>query len=259
MKLSIATVLIAAALVVTLRCDAAELTVAAASDLSFALKDISANFQRETGNTIKVSFGSSGNLYTQILNGAPFDVFFSADTQYPQELSDSRLVEPGTMQVYAIGHLVLYLPKDSRLDSERKGLEALLDPTVKKIAIANPEHAPYGRAAVAALKRAGVYYKILAKLVYGENVSQAAQFVQSGNAQAGLVPLSLAMAPTLKDSGRYWTVPPDYYPALKQAVIIMQGSRNKKLALEFLQFLKKPESVEVLKRYGFTPLDEAAK
>src|SRR5271169_4227212 len=163
--------------------NAAGLKVAAAADLTFAFKDVGARFEKQTGNSLKLTYGSSGNFFSQIQNGAPFDLFFSADVSYPQKLEAAGLTEPGTIYEYATGKLVMWVPNASKLDLSR-GLSVLLDPSIRKIAVANPLHAPYGVAAVAALRHAGIYDQVKGKLVLGENISQTAQFVQSGNADA---------------------------------------------------------------------------
>jgi molybdate transport system substrate-binding protein len=230
---------------------AQEISVAAASDLQFALQDVKERFEKETGNRVQIVLGSSGNLFTQIQNGAPFDVFFSADIEYPQKLEAAGLAEPGTLYQYAKGKLVLWAPKNSVLDLNG-GLPGLLDPRIKKIAIANPAHAPYGRAAVAALRHEGIYDKVADRLVLGENISQTASFVVSGAADVGLVALSLAVAPPLKDKGKYTELPANDYPPIRQAAIVLKSSKQKALAQEFLAYLKRPATVEILKRYGFS-------
>jgi molybdate transport system substrate-binding protein len=227
-----------------------EITVAAASDLQFAMKDVAARFEKQTGNTVKLSFGSSGNFYSQIENGAPFDLFFSADMEYPKKLAEAGLVEPGSLYQYATGRIVLWVAKSSSLNVER-GLDILLDSGVKKIAIANPAHAPYGRAAVAAMENAHVYDKVRGKLVFGENISQTAHFVESGNADVGILALSLSLASPLKEEGEYFVIPADLYPPLSQGVIILKSSHKKKAARQFLDFLKSKEVVGLLKQYGF--------
>ncbi len=231
---------------------AGEITVAAAADLNIALSEVAASYQKATGNTVRLSFGSSGNLFNQIQNGAPFDVFFSADLDYPQKLIGAGFAEASSFYRYAVGRLVLWVPASSSLDLEHRGMNALLDPSVKKIAIANPQHAPYGRAAVAALRHFGLYDKVAGQLVLGESVSQAAQFVESGNAQVGIVALSHALAPAMKGKGRYWEIPADAYPALEQGVVILSRSPNKKEAAAFVEYLKTAASVAVLQRYGFS-------
>ena len=244
-RLALALVLCASAL-------AEEITVAAAADLTAALPEIAAKYKQQTGQDIKLTFGSSGNLTTQIRNGAPFDIFFSADEDYPNQLIDADLAEKNTLYRYAVGRLVLWIPNDSPLDLSKLGMQALLDPAVKKISIANPQHAPYGRAAEAALRHFGIYDQVSSRLVLGENVSQAAQFVESGNAQAGLIALSHALAPAMKSKGRYWTVPLDAYPTLNQAAVVLSNSKQKEAARKFLAFVRSPEVTSLLQSYGFS-------
>ena len=228
----------------------APLVVAAAADLSSALKEIADNYQKKTGVEVKLSFGASGALTQQIENGAPFDLFFSADMDYPRQLIASSHADGATLYEYAIGKLVLWAPADSPLDLEHKGVDVLLDPSVKKIAIANPQHAPYGRAAVAALTHYGLYDQVSSRLVLGENVGQAAQFAESGNAQVGFVALAHAVAPAMQGKGKYWIVPVDAYPPLAQGVVVLAQSQHKKEAADFLQYVK--DNSDVLKKYGFT-------
>ncbi len=229
-----------------------ELIVAAAADMSAALPQLVAAYTKQTGQTVKLSLGSSGNLANQIRNGAPFDVFFSADEEYPQQLIAAGLASKTTLYRYAVGRLVLWVPGDSPLDLSKLGMKALLDPSVKKISIANPAHAPYGRAAEAALRHFGIYDQVASRLVLGENVSQAAQFVESGNAQAGLIALSHALAPAMKDKGRYWAVSLDAYPTLNQAAVVVSRSKQQEAARRFLEFLRSPEAASLLTSYGFS-------
>jgi len=154
-----------------------EIAVAAAADLKFAMGELAANFEKQTGNKVNVTYGSSGNFFSQIQNGAPFDLFFSADVEYAKKLEVGGQAEPGTLYNYAVGRIVIWMPPGIKVDLNAQGMNALLDAAVQKIAIANPAHAPYGRAAVAAMKKSGIYEKAEPKLVYGENISQAAQFV----------------------------------------------------------------------------------
>ncbi len=232
--------------------NAAEITVAAAADLSTALKELSDAYEKKTGVSVKLSFGASGALTQQIQNGAPFDLFFSADMDYPRQLISAGLADAGSLYQYAVGRLVLWVPADSPLDVEHKGIEVLLDASVKKIAMANPEHAPYGRAAVAALKHYCMYDRVREQLVLGENVAQAAQFAESGNAQVGFVALAHALAPAMRGKGKYWVVPAEAYPALAQGVVVIAGSARKKEAGEFVEFVKTKQAVEVLRVFGFT-------
>jgi len=229
-----------------------ELTVAAAADLSSALKDIGDGFEKKTGIHLKLSFGASGALTQQIENGAPFDVFFSADMDYPRQLVRDGQADGATLYQYAVGKLVLWVPADSPIDVEHKGMNVLLDPSVRKIAIANPQHAPYGRAAVEALKHAGIYDRLTDKVVMGENVSQAAQFAESGNAQAGFVALAHAVAPAMQGKGKYWEVPGDYYAPLAQGVVAISRPQHKKEAAKFLEYIKTKPAAEIFQKYGFT-------
>jgi molybdate transport system substrate-binding protein len=231
---------------------AQEITVAAAADMSAALPELVTAYTKKTGQVVKVSFGASGNLTNQIRNGAPFDIFFSADEQYPQQLISEGLAEKDTLYRYAVGRLVLWVPNDSPLDLSKLGIKALLDPSVNKISIANPSTAPYGRAAEAMLRHFEIYDQVSGRLVVGENISQAAQFVESGNAQAGLVALSHALAPAMKDKGRYWTVPLDAYPTLNQAAVVISKSKQQDAAKKFLEFLRSFEASSLLTRYGFS-------
>ncbi len=227
------------------------LTVAAASDLQSVFPALAAQFEKQTGRHVTVTFGSSGNFFAQIQNGAPFDLFFSADIDYPKRLDAASLTEPNTLYAYATGRIVLWTRKDSGIDVN-SGLNVLRAAKVRRIAIANPEHAPYGRAAVAALRHAQLYDAIKSKLVLGENISQTAQFVQSGNAEVGIIALSLALAPAAKESGVYAEIPADSYPPIQQAAVILKSSQNKDLAREFLAFLKQPDVVQTMKGFGFS-------
>ena len=228
-----------------------QINVAAAADLSAALQEIATTYEKRTGIEVKLSFGSSGALTQQIQNGAPFDVFFSADMDYPRQLIAGGQADNDSLYRYAVGELVLWVPKESPLDVEHAGLNVLLDPSVKKISIANPQHAPYGRAAVAALKHFGLYEKVAGELVIGENVSQAAQFVESGNAQAGLVALAHAAAPAMRNKGRYWVLPAEAYPPLHQGVVLIARSLHRQDAAAFLEYIRSAEVAAILKRYGF--------
>jgi molybdate transport system substrate-binding protein len=230
---------------------AQEITVAAASDLQFAFQEVGTRFQRDHGTSVKLIFGSSGNFFTQIQNGAPFDLFFSADSEYPKKLEAAGLAEPGTIYEYAVGKIVLWVPKESGLDLSR-GLAVLLDANVKKIAIANPEHAPYGRAAVSALQHENIYDKVHDKFVLGENISQTASFVASGGAEIGVVALSLAFAPSMKGRGRYAEIPSEDYPPIRQAAVILGSSKQKAVARQFLDYVRSPSIVELMKTYGFS-------
>jgi molybdate transport system substrate-binding protein len=229
---------------------AQELRVAAASDLQAAMPAIAAQFERDTGHRVTLTFGSSGNFATQIEHGAPFDVFMSADIEYPKRLEQAGLVEPGSRYDYATGHLVLWTRNDSGVDVKR-GLAVLADARVRRIAIANPAHAPYGRAAVAAIRHEGLYDRVQSKFVLGENISQAAQFAQSGNAQVGIIALSVALSPAMKESGSYLEVPADFYPTIEQAAVVIAASKQKALASRFVESLKQAPAKAMLQSFGF--------
>jgi molybdate transport system substrate-binding protein len=225
--------------------------VAAAADLRVAMSNLATQYEKRTGTKLDISYGSSGNFRTQIENGAPFDVFFSADATYPQELVETGLADAETLVVYAQGHLVLWASADQDLHIADRGFEALKDPRVAKIAIANPEHAPYGSAAVAALQKAGLYDQLKSKLVLGENISQTAQFALSGSAQVGIVALSLTYAEIMK-SGDRWEIPAELYPPLQQAAVVVHSSTNKTAAKAFLDYVRSSEGRSILSKYGFT-------
>ena len=242
-------------LVISPKVFAGEIIVAAASDLSAAAKDLIADFEKRTGHTVKLSLGSSGNFNAQIRNGAPFDVFLSADVNYVRDLEKAGLTEAGSSFVYAIGRIVLWVPTNSPLDIRSLGMQALLRPQARRIAIANPDHAPYGRAAVSAMEKTGVYAAVKSKLVLGENISQTAQFVQSGSADIGVVALSLALTDSMKSAGSYWEIPLDTYPSIEQgAVLLTQARRAGHLAAarEFLETLRGTTGRKTLQRYGFS-------
>jgi molybdate transport system substrate-binding protein len=227
------------------------ITVAAAADLTDVMNEIAANFQKATGCVLRVSTGSSGNFLSQIENGAPFDVFFSADIEYPKKLEAEGLAVPGSTYLYAVGKIVLWVRSDSRVDIS-KGLAALRNPSIQKIAIANPQHAPYGRAAQQALENAGVYDAVKDRLVLGENISQAAQFVESGNAEAGILAFSLVLSPGLKDKGRFSRIPEKLYAPVEQGVVLVRALKNPQGAEAFLNYIKTPETAALLERFGFT-------
>jgi molybdate transport system substrate-binding protein len=191
---------------------AEDITIAAASDLNFVFRELVTEYEKLTGDRVRLSLGS---LYQ-----------------------------------YAVGRIVLWTGKDSRLDLS-KGLEILRQPTIKKIAIANPKHAPYGRAAVAAMEHAQVYDRVKDKLVLGENISQAAQFIESGAADVGIIAMSLALAPLMQAAGQYWEIPADAHPPIEQGAVILKGAKNQERAKAFLSFVQGAEGQAMMKRYGF--------
>jgi len=227
-----------------------QLNIAAASDLKFALTDLASTYEKQSNVKINLTFGSSGNFFAQIQNGAPFDIFFSADSDYPRKLNEAGLVLPNSADSYAIGKLILWSPANSKLNPEKSGWQSLLDPSVQKIAVANPDHAPYGRAAAEALKNSGLYEKIKSKLVFGENISQTAQFVQSGNVEIGILAASLVHSPAFA-SGHSWQIPQNQYTPLLQSFVVLKACTNKDAALAFLAYIKSPAARAILEKYGF--------
>lgn len=228
------------------------LAIAAAADLQFALAEVKNAFVKaHPGVDVAITYGSSGNFYTQLMNKAPFDLFLSADLSYPKKLVEAGLADGATEFVYSRGHLVLWVLKDSPIPVEQLGMKALLHPSARKVAIANPRHAPYGRAAEAALTKLGLLEAVTPRLVFGENIGQTAQFVQTGAADIGILALSLAKAPVMAASGRMWEVPQDAYPPLDQGGVILNHARNRAAALAFRDLMRSPEGMEILRRYGF--------
>ena len=219
---------------------AAPLRIAAAADLATCMPSLNAGFDGQTSVTV----GASGNFHAQILNGAPFDILMSADTGYPQALADAGLADGASMAVYALGQLVLW-SADPRLDTSA-GLALLTDPAVRRIAIASPELAPYGRAAKAALQQAGLWDRLQQKLVYGENVAQTMQFVESGNAQVGLVSRA-----HVKERPNGWVLPAGSYPALEQGAIVTARGKAHPAAARYLSFLRSERGRALLAACGF--------
>ena len=223
--------------------------IAAAADLRFALDEIALTLQRESpGLEITTTYGSSGTLYAQLVNHAPQDMFLSADREYPRRLAEQGLTLPGTEFSYGVGRLVLWIPTTVTGDP---GMALLTSPAITHIAIANPEHAPYGVAAVAALRAANVYDAVHAKLVYGENVAQALQFVRSGAAQAAIVARSLVRVPAVEQEGRSWDIPLDWYPRLEQEGVILRWAADPDAARSVRAFLMSDRGRAILQRYGF--------
>ncbi|MHB0925266.1 MAG: molybdate ABC transporter substrate-binding protein [Gallionellaceae bacterium] len=233
-----------------------KITIAAAADLKFALDEIVVLFGKtHPADRVETIYGSSGKFQTQIRQGAPFDLYFSADIAYPRALKEDGLAA-SEVQPYAVGRIVLW---GASRDAGRMTLADLADPAIRKVAIANPKHAPYGKRAEEALKAAGVWEKVEAKLVYGENVAQAAQFVQTGNAQAGIVALSLALSPELAkqacpEPGRrcgYALISDKLHQPLEQGFIVTRRAANNPLAQAFARFMAGKEARAVMTRYGF--------
>lgn len=228
---------------------AQELTIAAAADLKFALDKIIEQFKQcHQDDKVTVVYGSSGKFHTQIMMGAPYDLFFSADIELPRKLKQQHLAASEVIP-YAYGRLVLW---SADRDASKMDLSSLTDPSIRHIAIANPKHAPYGQRAVDALKSAAIWQQIEPKLVYGENIAQTAQLVQSGNAQVGIIALSLALSPTLSKRGGYWLIPDTLHPPLEQGYIITSRAHGNHLAHEFADFMHSEAATAIMAYYGFT-------
>lgn len=225
--------------------------IAAAADLKFALDEVARSFAASSGKQVKISYGSSGNFRRQIAEGAPFEMFMSADESFVFALAkEGRTIDDGVP--YAIGRVVIMVPQGSPLKADAALSDlaaALADGRVKKFAIANPEHAPYGRAAQQALTKAGLWNRIKDRLVLGENVSQAAQFTLSGSAQGGIIALSLALAPSVGQLGQYALLPADSHEPLRQRMVLIKNSGP--VAKAFFAFVQQSEARRILARYGF--------
>jgi molybdate transport system substrate-binding protein len=236
----------------------AQPVVVAASDLKFALEDVAAQFRRDGGGPVRLIFGSSGNFFRQIQQGAPFHLFLSADEDFVFKLADAgKTLDRGHR--YAVGRIGLLLPKGSPLkaDGELRDLAlALKDGRLQRFAIANPEHAPYGTRAMEALQHAGLWQQIQPRLVLGENISQAAQFATSGSTQGGIVAYSLALAPAVAAQGSFALIPEAWHQPMNQRMVLLQGADA--TARAFYAYLQAPAAQAVLRRYGFSLPDGAA-
>jgi molybdate transport system substrate-binding protein len=225
--------------------------VAAASDLKFALEEIAAAFEAKTGRRVRLTFGSSGNLARQIGAGAPFELFLSADESYVAHLEQAGRTE-GAGVLYAVGRIVVFAPSGSpvRADPELTGVrEALASGQLKRLAIANPEHAPYGRAARDALERVGAWELALPRLALGENVSQAAQFGLTGAAEAAIIAYSLVLTPAFKGRGAFALVSERLHSPLRQRMVLVKGAGDTSRGL--YRFISSEDARPVLERYGF--------
>lgn len=232
----------------TVPAHAEKITIAAAADLKFALDEIVTGFRREhSGADIQVSYGSSGKFHTQIQQGAPFDIFFSADISFPRELA-AKGFAASEVRPYAVGRIVLW---SSSMDAAKMTLAGLADPKISRIAIANPKHAPYGKRAEEALKASGVWDKLQPKFVFGENIAQTAQYVQSGNVQIGIIALSLAVHPELAGKGGYYLIPDSLHNPLEQGYIITRSGANRPLAKKFADYMGSKKARSIMTRFGF--------
>ena len=227
------------------------LRVAAAADLQPVLPPILAQFAAQTGIQTQASYKSSATLATSIINGAPFDVFLAADLSFPQKVVDAGLAKESAPIPYARGTLVLWTRNDTPF--HQLSIDSLRDPALRTIAIANAQHAPYGRAAEAALHHLDLYDTVKSKLVIAENIAQTAQYADSGNAQMGLISLTSALTPQLKSSGHYIPVPRDAYPPILQGAVVIKNSHNAEAAQRFLDFLASPAVMHQLEARGLAP------
>jgi len=225
--------------------------IAAASNLRFTMNEMCKSFQEEHPSIqTKVSYGSSGNFFAQIKQGAPYDIFFSAEATYPALLREDGFTGNGEQKVYAVGKIVLWIPKGSTVDPS-KGLKIILASEIRKLAIANPQHAPYGRAAEESLRYYGLWNKVKEKLIFGEDISQAANFVHTGAADAGIIALSLALSSKLRDHGRYWIIPVDSHNAIEQVYTVLKRGEGKQSIKIFLDFFHGERGKNILTQYGF--------
>ena len=223
-------------------------TIAAAADLKYALDSLVTIFNRQHPQSrVTVVYGSSGKFYEQLTHAAPFDLFFSADSDYPRRLQQAGLTAAAPVP-YALGRLALWSHK---LDPRTQGLNTLLDPQVRRIAIANPAHAPYGRKAEEVLRSAKLYEQVKAKLVLGENIGQAAQYAATGAADVGLLAYSLALSPELRRAGRFYLIPATAHTPLQQSYVLLKQAQGNATATAFAAFMASPVARQALKKYGF--------
>ena len=223
-----------------------ELTVAAASDLTPAFEELGRAFEASHKTKVVFVFGSTGLLTRQLENGAPMDLFAAANVSYVEQLEQKGLIIPGTKAVYGRGRITLWTPPETNL--RLAGIADLARPEVTRVAIANPDHAPYGLAARQALESAGVWERVKPKLVYGDNIRQALQFAQTGNVDVAIVALSLSK----QSNGRWTLIPEELHQPLDQGLAIMKGTRNEPAARAFSDFIRGPEGQAIMQKYGFS-------
>jgi molybdate transport system substrate-binding protein len=246
--------LVAFALLLALTARAEKVTIAAAADLKFAMDEIVARFKMtNSADEVDAVYGSSGKFHTQIQQGAPYDLFFSADIAYPLELAKSGFAAPD-VKPYAVGRIVLW---STSLDATKMTLGGLTDPKITRIAIANPKHAPYGKRAEEALRASGLWDKVEPRLIYGENIAQTAQYVQTGNAQVGIIALALAVSPELANKGGYWLIPDTLHTPLTQGFVITKRAEGNAAAKRFADFMSSKAARVVMGKFGFTMPGEA--
>lgn len=234
---------------------AEKINIAAAADLKFAMDEIVMQFKASNpADEVEVIYGSSGKFNTQIQQGAPYDCYFSADIAYPNELAKNGFAS-SKVKPYALGRIVLW---SASLEANKMTLNNLTDQNIQHIAIANPQHAPYGKRAEEALRATGLWHKVESKLVYGENIAQTAQFVQTGNAQVGIIALSLALSPALASKGGYWLIPDYLHQPLTQGFVITKRAKDSALAKKFADFMASKPTRATMEKYGFVLPKELA-
>ena len=231
-----------------------KITIVAAANLKPAMDSIITIYKAQNSNSeIQVIYGASGKLYEQISNGAPFDIFFSADMEYPNKLKKNKLTA-SDVKLYAIGQLVLW---SKRMNPNDKQINALLETSIKRISIANPKTAPYGEKAIESMKYYKIYDKIKNKLVYGENITQAMQFVTLGAADIGINALSMVLSPIVKKTkGKYWIIPKESYKPLEQGCVILKQAKENAMATKFYNFISSEKVVDILTYFGYNQKDK---
>lgn len=240
--------LLICSLLLSLSAHAEKITIAAAADLKFAMDEIVTSFKKSSpSDDVQVIYGSSGNFHTQIQQGAPYDIFFSADIAFPRELAKNGFAA-SEVTPYAVGRIVLW---SASMDATKMTLASLTDSKIAKIAIANPKHAPYGKRAEEALKASGLWDKIESKLVYGENIAQTAQYVQTQSAQVGIIALALAVNPELSSKGGFALIPDNLHEPLEQGFVITKRAASNSLAKRFTTYMNSKSARAVMTKYGF--------
>lgn len=235
---------------------AEKITIAAAADLKFAMDEVVATFKKDNpGDVIEVIYGSAGKFNTQIQQGAPYDLYFSADIAFPRQLTEHGLAG-SDIKPYALGRIALW---SGEMDASKMTLESLTDPKITRIAIPNPRHAPYGRRAEEALRASGLWEKIEPKLVFAEDMIQVMQFAQTGNAQAAIISLSFAVNPDIARQGGYWLIPDNLHEPLEQAFIITKRAEGNALAKRFADYVSSAPARAVMTKYGFVLPGEVVK
>ncbi|MFH0783280.1 MAG: molybdate ABC transporter substrate-binding protein [Pseudomonadota bacterium] len=256
MKKTQTVILLCSLLFVASVAHAEKITVAAAADLKFALDEVVTTFKKSNPTEeVEIIYGSSGKAHTQIQQGAPYDLYFSADVAFPQELIKGGFAASTEVIPYALGRIVLW---SSSRDASKMTLASLTDPKITHIAIANSKHAPYGKRAEEALRASKLWEEVEAKMIYGENITQTAQFVQTGNAEVGILALSLALAPELSSKGQYYLISDNLHEPLNQGFIILKRAENNKLAKQFADYMGSKDARAIMTRYGFVLPGKAA-